>query len=332
MYFKLGDDFLEKRLIGITEIEGIKVGQAQNEKAGSGCTVIICEEGALCSCDVRGGGPATRETALLNPVCSNSAVHAVVLSGGSAFGLDASAGVMQYLKENNIGVSVRQWRVPIVTGACIFDFPVSNGEYAPDKELGYKACLAASCEPVNEGNAGAGMGATVGKILGISRSMKSGIGTYGIAIGDLQVAAIVVVNALGDVVDVNTGKRIAGLLSEDGKRVENSVKALYSVYSQQDIFTGNTTIGCIVTNAALTKAQMKKVASMTHNGYARAISPVHTSGDGDTVFAMTTGKTQATVDVVGVMAAECMAEAINRAVRAAKSSHGFKAMCDLKGE
>lgn len=318
-----------RKLIKITDIDGIKVGHATNVEGGSGCTVILCEKGALCGCDVRGGGPATRETELLKPVSTCEAVYGVMLSGGSAFGLDSCSGVMKYLEEKNIGVSVRDWKVPIVVGACIFDFPMTDGKYKPDKELGYAACLNAKSGEVEEGNIGAGMGATVGKVLGVERSMKSGLGTYGIQIGDLKVAAIVSVNALGDVVDINTGKRIAGIMSEDGSKVESSVEALYESYSQIKLFTGNTTIGCIVTNAKLNKGQINKVASMTHNGYARAISPVHTSGDGDTIFAMTTAEVEATVDVVGVMAAECMANAINRAVRAAKSVNGFKAMSDL---
>lgn len=319
-----------KKEISMTDIDLIKVGHATRKQEGSGCTVILCEEGALCGCDVRGGGPATRETELLKPVSSNDRVHAVVLSGGSAFGLDTCSGAMQYLEEKNIGISVRNWKIPIVTGACIFDFPMTNGQYKPDQNLGYEACCNASKNEIEEGNIGAGMGATVGKMLGIERSMKSGLGTYGIQIDDLQVAVIVSVNALGDVIDITSGKRIAGVLSKDKTSIENSVEALYEGYKKKELFTGNTTIGCVVTNARLEKGQINKVASMTHNGFARAISPVHTSGDGDTVFAMTTGTVEATVDVVGVLAAECMAKAINRAVEKATSVNGFIAMRDLE--
>jgi len=320
---------LYKKNINITDIEGVKIGHATKEKEGSGCTVILCEEGALGGCDVRGGGPATRETELLSPLSSNKEVHAVMLSGGSTFGLDSCAGAMEYLEEKGIGVEVYEWNVPIVCGACIFDFPMTNGIYKPDKALGYEACKNAKTGDVEEGNIGAGMGATIGKMMGMDRIMKSGIGTYGIQIGDVQVAVIVTVNALGDVLDISNGKRIAGLLSEDKKRLANSVDALYESYITKDLFAGNTTIGCIVTNAKLTKGQLNKVASMAHNGFARTISPVHTSADGDTIFALSTEKVNATVDVVGVMASECMANAVNRAIKAAKSVNGFIAYEDL---
>lgn len=319
----------EKKEIGITDIAGIKVGHATRTKEGSGCTVIMSEEGALCGCDVRGGGPATRETELLKPVSSNDGVHAVMLSGGSAYGLDSCSGAMEYFEEKNIGIAVGKWKIPIVVGACIFDFPMTDGLYKPDKALGYEACCNAGTGPVAQGNFGAGMGALVGKLAGPQRAMKSGIGTYGVQIGDLQVAAIVSVNAVGDVIDIETGERIAGMLDEDGKKVGNSTLALQEAYMNKSLFTGNTTIGCVVTNAKLSKAEMEKVASMTHNGYARAINPVHTSADGDTVFAMTTSKVPATVDVVGSLGAECMAIAINRAVKAAETVNGFKAMSDL---
>ena len=321
---------MERKEISIVDIDGIKVGHAQSREGGSGCTVVLCENGAVCGCDVRGGGPATRETELLKPVSTNQQVYAVMLSGGSAFGLDAGSGAMEYLEEKGIGVEVDKWKVPIVVGASIFDFPMTDGKYKPDKELGYKACCNASCNKVEEGNIGAGMGATVGKILGAERAMKSGLGTYGIQIGELKVAAIVAVNALGDVIDIHNGKRIAGVLSEDRKHVESSVEILYEQFNKENLFQGNTTIGCVVTNAKLDKAQMNKVASMTHNGYARAISPVHTSGDGDTIFAMTTGNVTASMDMVGVMAAECMANAINRAVYKAQTVNGFIALCDLQ--
>lgn len=320
---------MEKKIIEITDIEGIKVGHATKEIEGSGCTVILCEEGALCGCDVRGGGPATRETELLKPESSNDGVHAVMLSGGSAFGLDAGSGAMKYLEEKNIGIAVGNWHIPIVVGACIFDFPMTGGKYKPDKALGYEACLNATNGPVAQGNVGAGMGAVVGKLAGFDRAMKSGLGTYGVQIGDLKVAAIVSVNAVGDVLDIKTGKRIAGVLNENGTGVGNSAEVLYQKYMNGSLFAGNTTIGCIVTNARLTKGEMSKVASMTHNGYAISINPVHTSADGDTIFAMTTAQVDSTVDVVGTLAAECMAEAVNSAVRHAKSVNGFKALADL---
>lgn len=319
---------MNRHIINISDIDGFKIGSAQNENGGSGCTVIICEDGAVAGCDVRGGGPATRETDLLRPVNTVERIHAVMLSGGSAFGLDAASGAMQYLSEKNIGVTVGKWKVPIVCGASIFDFPVSDGIYKPDKSLGYKACVNSEKNIVREGNAGAGMGATVGKIAGPDRAMKSGLGVYAMQIGDIKTAAIVSVNALGDVVNIDNGKIMAGVLNQEKTGLGNSVDVLYSMVSGQ-VFTGNTTIGCLITNADLTKAQMNKAASMCHNGYARSIHPVHTSGDGDSIFTMSTAKIPANVDLVGVMGAECMARAIMSAVTHAESIKGFKAYKDL---
>ncbi len=205
--------------IKITDIKGIKVGHAQDQAGGSGCTVILCEKGAWAGVDVRGGGPASRETELLKPVNLVEQIHAVMLSGGSAYGLDAGSGAMQFLEESNVGFDVGVGVVPIVCGASLFDLVVGDPKCRPDKAMGYEACKNASDGPVAEGNVGAGTGATVGKFLGTAHMMKSGLGAYAVQIGELQVAAIVAVNALGDIVDVDTGKRIAGLLNEDNTQL-----------------------------------------------------------------------------------------------------------------
>lgn len=317
--------------IKITDIKGIKVGHAQDKAGGSGCTVILCEKGAWAGVDVRGGGPASRETELLKPVNLVEQIHAVMLSGGSAYGLDAGSGAMQFLEENNVGFDVGVGVVPIVCGASLFDLVVGDPKCRPDKEMGYEACKNADDGPVAEGNAGAGTGATVGKFLGMAHMMKSGLGTYAVQIGELQVAAIVAVNALGDVIDVDTGKRIAGLLNEDNSQLSNTEEVMYAQYAEdKNVFSGNTTIGCIVTNAKLTKSQANKLASIAHNGYARAIRPVHTMADGDTIFVMATGEVEVMPDAVGALATDVMARAINRAARAAEPAYGLKAARDFK--
>lgn len=317
--------------IKITDIKGIKVGHAQDEKAATGCTVIICEKGAFAGVDVRGGGPASRETELLKPVNLVEQIHAVMLSGGSAYGLDAGSGAMAFLEEKGIGFDVQVAVVPIVCGASLFDLVVGDPKVRPDKAMGYEACINASEEFVAEGNVGAGTGATVGKFLGVERLMKSGLGTYGLQVGKLQVAAIVAVNALGDVIDVDTGKRLAGLLSEDKTQIISTEETMYAQYEDQtNLFSGNTTIGVVVTNAKITKTQATKIASIAHNGFARAIRPVHTMFDGDTIFVMATGEVSVMPDAVGALAAEVMSRAINRAATEAKPAYGLKASSDFK--
>jgi len=311
--------------IKITDITGIKVGHAQDHKAATGCTVVICEKGAVAGVDVRGGGPASRETELLKPVNLVEQIHAVMLSGGSAYGLDAGSGAMQYLEEKGIGFDVQVAVVPIVCGVSLFDLVVGDPTIRPDKAMGYAACINATEGDVEEGNIGAGTGATVGKLLGPDRMMKSGLGTYGLQVGGLQAAAIVAVNALGDVIDIDTGKRIAGLLSEDGKSVASTEEAIYAQYEDKtNLFSGNTTIGVVVTNARLTKTQAAKIASIAHNGLARSIRPVHTMFDGDTIFIMATGEVDAMPDAVGALAAEVMSRAVNRAARSAEPAYGLK--------
>lgn len=311
--------------VNISKIEGIKIGHAQDEEGGSGCTVILCEKGAFAGVDVRGGGPASRETELLKPVNMVEQIHAVMLSGGSAYGLDAGGGAMRYLEENNVGFDVGVGIVPIVCGASLFDLVVGDPKCRPDIEMGYQACKNATTDEPAEGNVGAGTGASVGKFLGPDYMMKSGLGTYAVQIGDLIVGAIVAVNALGDVVDVDSGKRLAGILNKEKTAISNTEETLYAEYANdRNVFSGNTTIGCIVTNAKLTKTQANKIASIAHNGFARAIRPVHTMADGDTIFALSIGDIEVMPDAVGALAADVMARAINRAVLEAESAYGLK--------
>lgn len=320
--------------IKISDIDGIKIGNAQNEKGATGCTVILCEEGAAAGVDVRGGAPASRETELLNPVNTVTKVHAITLSGGSAYGLDASSGVMDYLEERGKGFDVKVGVVPIVCGASLFDLVVGDSKTRPDKSMGYEACLNSEKNIVEEGNVGAGTGASVGKFCGIERAMKSGLGVYAVQVGDLKVGAVVAVNALGNVVDIDTNKNLAGLLNVEGTKIISTEEEMVSRYeeSSKNIFSGNTTIGCVITNANLTKSQMNKIASISHNGYAKAISPVHTSVDGDTIFAISTGEVRVMEDAVGVLAVKVMGKAINRAVLNAKSAYGLKSLSEIKEE
>ncbi|QAT42894.1 P1 family peptidase [Aminipila luticellarii] len=316
--------------ININEIKGIRVGHAQSAEGGTGCTAIICEKGAWAGADVRGGGPATRETDLLKSENMVQQIHCVMLSGGSAYGLDACSGAMAYLEEKNIGFDVGVGVVPIVCGASLFDLVVGNRTCRPDKEMGYAACAASEKNMPEQGNVGAGTGATVGKYLGIERLMKSGLGIYAVQAGDVQCAAVVAVNALGDVLDVDTGKRLAGILSEDKTEIVSTEEIMFSeISASRNVFSGNTTIGCIITNAKLTKPQANKLASISHNGYARAIRPVHTSADGDSIFVMATGEVEVAPDSLGALAANVMAKAINNAVLHAKPAYGLKAASDF---
>ena len=316
--------------IKITDIKGFQVGQAENQKAGTGCTVILCRDGAVAGVDVRGGGPATRETDLLHPINMVQKIHAVMLSGGSAYGLDAASGAMQYLEEHGAGFDMQVAKVPIVCGASLFDLSVGDAHVRPDKEMGYAACVDAENDTVLEGNHGAGTGASVGKLLGFEQAMKSGIGTCGIQVGDLQVAAIVAVNACGNVVDYETNELLAGVYDSHSGSV---LKAQDVLFQQMDALRklpeGNTTIGCIVTNAKLDKAQCTKIAGIAHNGYARAIHPVHTMSDGDSIFVLSSGEVEVMADAVGMLATEMMAKAIKRAVLHAESAYGLPAHSDV---
>jgi L-aminopeptidase/D-esterase-like protein len=321
------------RQIDFMEIEGIKVGHAQDFEAATGCTVIISEAGAMVGVDVRGGAPGTRETDLLNPVNLVQEAHAILLTGGSAFGLDAAAGVMSYLEENNIGFDVRVTRVPIVCGAALFDLTIGDHRVRPDKEMGYQACLNASSVEGRQGCIGAGTGATVGKILGMNRAMKSGLGSFALQADGLKVGALVAVNCLGDVMDPLTGKKLAGPLNDDMQTIADTEDIMIHSYSEKtSLFSGNTTIGVITTNAAFTKAQATKLASMAQNGYARTIRPAHSMYDGDTIFALSIGSTEAELSVVGLLAARVMERAVVAAVENAKSLCGLTCCAELKSK
>jgi L-aminopeptidase/D-esterase-like protein len=317
--------------IGFNEIEGIMVGHAQDLEAATGVTVIISEQGATTGVDVRGGAPGTRETDLLNPVNLVQKTHAVMLTGGSAFGLDAAAGVMQYLEERGIGFDVHVTTVPIVCGAALFDLTIGDYRIRPDKKMGYEACVCAHAKDVMQGNAGAGAGATVGKIRGMEHAMKSGLGSYALQIGELKIGALVAVNCLGDVLDPLSGEKLAGPLNEDMFTVADTEEIMIKSYAEKkDLFSGNTTIGVIATNAAFTKAQAAKLASMAQNGYARTMRPAHSMYDGDTIFAMSTGTVEADLTVVGFLAARAMERAVVAAVKNTKSLCGLKCYADLK--
>ena len=323
-----------KKEISIQEIKGIKIGQSENQAAGTGCTVFLSETGMRAGLDVRGGGPASRESELLNPLAAAQVIHAIVLAGGSAYGLGAADGVMKYLEEKGIGFEVGpSLKVPLVCQSDLFDLTVGDPYIRPDKAMGYDACLRAEENGTGnyrDGNFGAGCGATVGKFAGMDYCMKSGIGSYAVQIGELQVGAVVAVNALGDIYDWKTGKKIAGLLAEDRKTFRSTEELMYaSTEIVENKFTGNTTIGVIITNGKFEKASLCKIAGMAHDGYARSIRPVHTTADGDSIYAVSVGDVEADQDLTGVLAAEVMSEAIIRAVMNAEGAYGYPGVRDL---
>jgi len=322
----------------ITDVPGIRVGQAQNDEALTGCTVVLCEKGAVGGVDQRGGAPGTRETDLLHPMHTVSRVHAVLLTGGSAFGLDAAGGVMRYLEEKGVGFNAGVARVPIVPAAVLFDLATGRADIRPDAAMGYLACQnASSSQPPAEGNYGAGTGATVGKMLGMGQAMKSGIGSASIDLGGgVVVGAIVAVNAFGDVIDPANGAILAGTratslgplrLGAPGYFADTLelMKSLAGRAALGIAGMAHTVIGVVATNAALDKDQANKVAQMAHNGLARTIRPAHTMMDGDTLFALSTGRHKMDVSTVGAFAAEAVAEAIVRAVKAARPAGGLPA-------
>ena len=329
------ESILKEREINITDIKGIKIGQTENVSAGTGCTVILAEKGMAAGLDVRGGGPASRESELMNPLAAAQEIHGIVLAGGSAFGLDAAGGVMQYLEERGIGFDVSVTKVPLVCQADLFDLTVGDMTVRPDKAMGYAACVNAEKGNYRDGCYGGGCGATVGKFAGMEYCMKSGIGSYAVQIGSLQVGAVVAVNALGDIYDWRSGRKIAGLLAEDKCSFRDTVEMMCaSTEVVENKFTGNTTIGVVITNGDFGKASLCKIAGMAQDGYARAIRPVHTSADGDSIYAVSAGnvseKVKADQDLVGTLAAEVMSEAIIRAVTSAESAYGFPAYRELK--
>ena len=319
--------------IPVTEIENIRIGQAENAEAGTGLTVFICENGMPAGLDVRGGGPASRESELLKPLAAAQVIHAVVLSGGSAFGLGAGNGVMQYLEEHGIGFDVGVTKVPLVVQSDLFDLTVGDPFTRPDAAMGYEAAKYAMEAPnYRDGNHGAGTGATVGKFGGMETCMKSGIGSYAVRIGELKVGAVAAVNAIGDIYDPKTGQKIAGLLTEDRSAFRDSLELLAaSIDVKENRFIENTTLGVVITNASFEKSRLCKIAGMAQDGYARSVRPVHTSADGDSIYAVSVGELAADRDLVGILAAEMVSEAITRAVLSAKSAYGFPCANDISG-
>jgi L-aminopeptidase/D-esterase-like protein len=295
----------------ITDIEGLLAGHYTDFLAKTGCTVVVCPEGAVCGADVRGGAPGTRETDLLKPGMLVQKVHAVLLTGGSAFGLNAAGGVMQYLEEKHIGMETEFATVPIVPAAVIYDLGIGRSGVRPDKAEGYAAAAVATKKALPQGSYGAGTGALIGKLMGMKGTAKGGVGAASIDIGGgVKVAAVFVVNALGDVCDHRTGRIIAGLQDEDGQLL-NSVNCILQGAGNGGNSAGqNTTIGIVATNAVLTKDQAYKMASMAHDGIALAVRPAHTLMDGDTVFALSTCKKEAELTAVFTAAAEVTARAI----------------------
>lgn len=318
----------------ITDVEGISVGQAVEKKRPTGCTVLLFGKGATAGVDVRGAAPGTRETDLLSPVNTVQQVQAILLSGGSAYGLDAVAGVVKYLEERGLGFKVGpEMIVPIVPAAILFDLPVGGDwKVRPTAETAYQACLRASSEHVEEGSVGAGAGATIGKMFGMQTAMKSGIGTASIRVGKtgIVVGALIAVNAMGDVIDPKTGKIVAGARNASGSGFRDSMASMRAGEQVELPVGRNTTIGVVATNAAFDKTQMTKIAQMAHDGLARAINPVHTPSDGDTIFAVSTGTSavKANHGAVGSLAAEAVVEAVLRAVRKARGLPGLPAVND----
>jgi L-aminopeptidase/D-esterase-like protein len=317
----------------ITDVDGIKVGHFTETRRPTGCSVVLCERGAVAGVDVRGSAPGTRETDLLKPTNLVDKVNAIVLSGGSAFGLDTATGVMRYLEEHDAGYSTAAGKVPIVPAAILYDLNVGDSKIRPNADAGYKACNAAKNGAIEEGSVGAGAGATVGKIGG-GRPMKGGIGTSSFKFANgLVVGALVAVNCVGDVIDPKTGKIVAGARTPDGKGFLNIIDTYRAGRGvvQNPPPGQNTTIGVVATNARFDKTQMTKIAEMAHDGMARAINPSHTPSDGDTLFALSTGTSTANTNLtaIGALAAEAVSEAILRAVMKAKSVPGFPSVRDI---
>ncbi len=325
----------------ISDVPGIRVGHAQNMEALTGCTVVLCDEGAVGGVDQRGGAPGTRETDLLHPVHLVEHVNAVVLAGGSAFGLDAASGVMRYLEERDVGFDTQIARIPIVPTAILYDLAVGDAQVRPDAAMGYQACLNASSHRPAEGNVGAGTGATVGKILGMGQAMKGGIGTASVEIGPgVVVGAIIAVNCYGDVVDPSNGQILAGVRTADPGSLRigapgyfadtlQVMKSLMGHTSFGFATRQHTVIGVVATNARLSKEEANKVAQMAQAGVARTVRPTHTMLDGDTLFAVATGKLRADVNIIGAFAAEVTSQAILRAVRTAEPVAGLAALSEL---
>lgn len=304
--------------IHIQELAGFRFGHAQNHEALTGCSVIICEKGAVGGVEVRGGSPGTRETDALHAENLVEEVHGIFLSGGSAFGLDVGTGMMRFLEGKDVGFDVRVARVPIVSGAILFDLYPGDPNVRPDSQMGYDACMHAfSGETFLQGSVGAGTGATVGKCLGYDFAMRGGIGSYAMEIGKLQIGAVVAVNAFGDIIDPNTNQIIAGAFDESKETFLKSEEQLLNQLENQatNRFSGNTTIGTVVTNAKLTKSQANKIAAIAHDGFARTIRPSHTLVDGDTLFTLSTNQIETDLNALSMLASQVVAKAAVNAVK-----------------
>ncbi|WP_195948071.1 P1 family peptidase [Paraclostridium bifermentans] len=306
----------------ILDVKGIKVGQVEDKEGLTGCTVIICEDGGVCGVDVRGSAPGTRETDLLDPINMVQKVHAIVLSGGSAFGLESTCGVSRYLEEKGIGFDVGVEKVPIVTGAVLFDLGVGDPKCRPNIEMGYKACQIANNIELKQGNYGAGCGATVGKIRGSEFCTKGGIGSYSIKLDNgLVVSAIIAVNAFGDVYE--NGQVIAGVLNDDKTDFLNTYDLMKKGVNKGGFNIDNTTIGAVVTNAKLSKAECKKISQMAHNGFAKSIFPIHTPHDGDTIFTLATGEVETDITLLGSIASEVVEKSVINAIKNASKTNNI---------
>lgn len=318
---------------GLTDVAGLKVGHWTDVEGGTGCTVVLCGTGATAGVDVRGGAPGSRELAMLDPICTVQQVHAILIGGGSAFGLAAADGVMHWLEERDIGFDVGVAKVPIVPAAILFDLPSGNVNARPDAQAGYAACEDAHDGPILQGNVGAGTGATVGKALGFGQATKGGLGTASINVaGGIVVAALTAVNAFGHVYDPQTQQIIAGPRKPMTGGFVDSVKFAQSRIGQtatRFASGSNTTLAVIATNVKLDKVQVTKVAQMAHDGLARCIRPIHTGFDGDTIFALSQGDKRADLSLVGALAADVLVEAVLSAARAAESAYGVPAAKDL---
>jgi L-aminopeptidase/D-esterase-like protein len=320
----------------ITDVPGVEVGHFNDARRPTGCTVVITREGAVAGVDVRGAAPGTRETDLLSPLNLVERVHAVMLAGGSAWGLDAASGAVRWLEEQGVGLDVKVARLPIVPAAVLFDILLGDPRIRPDAAAGYAACAAASTQAPAQGNVGAGSGAAVGKIFGFERAMKGGIGSASVSVDGITVGALVACNALGDVIDPDSAQVLAGARTADGKSLLDTRRALLRGDLARPLLEGsNTTIGVVATDATLTKIQAGKLAQMAHDGLARAINPVHTMSDGDTLFMLGTGRAgqMPGMMLLGTMVAEATARAVVQAVLNARSLRVgglyLPAMCDL---
>ncbi|ONI47399.1 peptidase [Candidatus Epulonipiscium fishelsonii] len=307
------------RQIDIMEIGGFKIGHAQDLEAGTGCSVFLFDEITPVGIDLRGGGCATRETHLLHPLSAAQGIHAILLAGGSAFGLDASGGVMEFLEEREIGVKVGDIAVPLVCQSGLFDLAVGCSYIRPDKAMGYKACENATDTTFSGGNVGAGTGCTVGKVLGMEFATKTGIGSYAVQVGDIKIGAVVALNALGDIYDGR--QQIAGMLNEDKNGLRSCQNELLNI--TELLSSQNTTLAVIATNTTFSKAELCKISGVAQNGFAKAISPVHTSADGDTIYTASCGYVKADLSIVASLAAHVTEKAIINAVYTAEPAYGF---------